>query len=357
MRRTKPEKDAMRYEIFGRGTGLRVSELVLGCGNFGTRWGYGAEPAQAREIFDGYVAAGGNFLDTADSYQVGQSEELVGDFISGQRDAFVLATKYTLGGRPNLGLLGVGNSRKTMVSSLEASLKRLKTDRIDLYWVHMADGVTASDEIVRGLDDLVRAGKVLYVGLSDFPAWRVTRAATIAELRGWAPVIALQMEYSLVERTPDRELIPMGQALGLGMLGWSPLGGGLLTGKYRRGEEGRATNFGRLIHTEDGPRKTATVDAVIAVAAELGVTAGQVALAWMATRGVLPILGPRTRAQLDDNLGSVNVNLRAEHVSRLSEASAVSLGFPHEMLAADAQRKRLSGGLSESVAAPTIPVA
>jgi aryl-alcohol dehydrogenase-like predicted oxidoreductase len=269
----------------------------------------------------------------------------------------VLASKFTLSGRPNAGLLAVGNSRKTMAASLEASLKRLKTDRIDLYWVHMADGVTASEEIVRGLDDLVRAGKILYVGLSDFPAWRVARAATIAEFRGWAPVVGLQMEYSLVERTPDRELIPLGQALGLGMLGWSPLGGGLLTGKYRRGEVGRATNFGRLFHAEDDPRKTATVDAVIAVAEESGATAGQVALAWMGARGVLPILGPRTRAQLEDNLGAVQVSLRAEQVSRLNEASAVSLGFPHELLAAEATRKRLSGGIPDSVDAVTIPVA
>jgi aryl-alcohol dehydrogenase-like predicted oxidoreductase len=199
----------MRYKLFGRGTGLRVSELALGCGTFGTRWGYGSEPEEARRVFDGYVEAGGNFLDTADSYQVGQSEELVGQFIAGRRDDFVLATKFTLGIRPDSSLLAVGNSRKNMVRSVEASLKRLNTDRVDLYWVHMPDAVTSSEEIVRGLDDLVRSGKVLYVGLSDFPAWRVARAATIAELRGWAPIVGLQIEYSLVERTPDRELLPM----------------------------------------------------------------------------------------------------------------------------------------------------
>ena len=218
----------MRYKLFGHGTGLRVSELALGCGTFGTRWGYGSELAEAKQVFDGYVEAGGNFLDTADSYQVGQSEEWVGQFITGRRDDFVLATKFTLGLRPGAPLLAVGNSRKTMVSSVEASLKRLNTDRIDLYWVHMPDGVTSSEEIVRGLDDLVRSGKVLYIGLSDFPAWRVARAATIAELRGWAPIVGLQIEYSLIERTPDRELLPMAQGLGLGVVGWSPLGGGLL---------------------------------------------------------------------------------------------------------------------------------
>jgi aryl-alcohol dehydrogenase-like predicted oxidoreductase len=347
----------MRYKLFGRGTGLRVSELALGCGTFGTRWGYGSEPAEAKQVFDGYVAAGGNFLDTADSYQVGQSEELVGQFITGRRDDFVLATKFTLGLRPGSPLLAVGNSRKTMVSSVEASLKRLNTDRIDLYWVHMADGVTSSEEIVRGLDDLVRSGKVLYIGLSDFPAWRVARAATIAELRGWAPIVGLQIEYSLVERTPDRELLPMAQGLGLGVVGWSPLGGGLLSGKYRRGEKGRATNFGRLIHQEDDPRKTATVDAVVAIAEENGVKPTQVSLAWMATRGVIPILGPRTPAQLTENLGATNVTLTKEQVARLDAASAVALGFPHDLIADDAQRSRLAGGIPAQVETSPTPVA
>ncbi|MDB5818182.1 MAG: aldo/keto reductase family protein, partial [Rhizobacter sp.] len=178
----------MRYKLFGRGTGLRVSELALGCGMFGTRWGYGAEPAEAQRMFDAYVDAGGNFIDTADSYQVGQSEELLGGFMSSRRDDLVLATKFTLGGDAASGLLAVGNSRKAMLRSVEMSLRRLKTDRIDLLWVHMPDGVTSSEELMRGLDDLVRSGKVLYLGLSDFPAWRVARAATIAELRGWAPL-------------------------------------------------------------------------------------------------------------------------------------------------------------------------
>jgi len=236
----------VRYKLFGRGTGLRVSELALGCGTFGTRWGYGSEPAEAQQVFDGYVEAGGNFLDTADSYQVGQSEELVGQFISGRRHDFVLATKFTLGLRPGSPLLAVGNSRKTMVRCVEASLKRLNTDRIDLYWVHMADGVTSSEEIVRGLDDLVRSGKVLYVGLSDFPAWRVARAATTAELRGWAPIVGLQIEYSLVERTPDRELLPVAQGLGLGVVGWSPLGGGLLSGKYQSSDPAPPSSWPKI---------------------------------------------------------------------------------------------------------------
>ncbi len=346
----------MNYKNFGRGTGLRVSELVLGCGNFGTRWGYGAEPDQALKMFNLYAENGGNFLDTADSYQVGQSEVLLGEFLTGRRNEFILASKYTLGG-PGKGASGTGNSRQVMIASVEASLKRLKTDRIDLYWVHMPDGLTASDEIMRAMDDLVSAGKINYIGFSDFPAWRVARAATIAELRGWAPVIAIQMEYSLIERTPDRELIPMAEALGLGMLGWSPLAGGLLTGKYRRGEEGRATTFKRLIHLEDDARKKGIIDVLIEIATELGVTPGEVALAWMPSRGILPIIGPRTTEQLIENLSSVSIHLSDEQVARLTEVSVISLGFPHEMLSAPSQQNRLSGNQPELVEPSLVPIA
>lgn len=349
----------MQYKHFGRGTGLRVAELVLGAGMFGTRWGgYGAEPDEARRIFDGYLESGGNFIDTADSYQVGQSEELLGQFIAGSlRDDLVLASKYTMGGEGETGLLRVGNSRKNMVRSVEASLRRLNTDRLDLYWVHMADGVTSSDEILRGLDDLVRAGKILYIGLSDFPAWRAAHAATLAQLRGWAPVIGLQMEYSLVERTPERDLIPMAQAFGMGALGWSPLAGGLLSGKYRRGESGRADTFKRLIHIEDDARKAAIVDTLLAVAGETGATAGQVALAWVGGRGVFPIIGPRTRAQLDDSLGAIGLVLTGEQNRRLDESSAFALGFPHDLLAADAQVTRLAGGMPAQIAPSIYPIA
>lgn len=220
----------MRYKTFGRRTGLRVSELALGTGNFGTGWGYGAEREEAQAVFEAYVAAGGNFIDTAHSYQLGQSEKLVGQFIAADRDHFVVATKYTLGSGGADGLSRTGNSRKNLVRSVEESLKRLNTDRIDLYWAHMADGMTPMEEILRGFDDLVRAGKILYAGLSNFPAWRVARADLLADLRGWAPVAGIQIEYSLAERTADRELLPMAEALGLGVALWSPLGGGVLTG-------------------------------------------------------------------------------------------------------------------------------
>lgn len=347
----------MRYKLFGRGTGLKVSELALGAGLFGTRWGYGAEPADAKTMLDAYLDAGGNFIDTADSYEFGESEELLGGFLAGRREHVVLATKFTNGATASPTLTTVGNSRRVMVQSVEASLKRLKTDRIDLLWVHMPDDVTSSEEIMRGLDDLVRSGKVVYVGLSDFPAWRVARAATIAELRGWSPVIGLQVEYSLVARTPDRELLPMAHALGLGTVGWSPLGGGLLTGKYRRGEAGRAENFKRLIHSEDSEQTTATIDAVLEIADARSISPSQVSLAWVAARGVIPILGPRTVDQLHDNLGAAGIDLTPEEVTRLTDASRIVLGFPHDLLAAPEQRQRFAAGDVDSVETPVFPVA
>jgi aryl-alcohol dehydrogenase-like predicted oxidoreductase len=347
----------MRYKLFGRGTGLRVSEFALGCGLFGTRWGYGAEAPDAKRMLDAYLDAGGNFIDTADGYQLGESEELLGGFLNGRRNDVVLATKFTASSVARPSLTAVGNSRRVMIDAVEASLKRLKTDRIDLLWVHMPDGVTSTDEIMRGLDDLVRSGKVVYIGLSDFPAWRVARAATIAELRGWAPLVGIQIEYSLVERTPDRELLPMAQALGLGIAGWSPLGGGLLTGKYRRGEAGRKETFQRLIHSEDDPRKTATLDALLDIAKERGVTPAQLALAWATSRGVVPILGPRTVEQLIDTLGSSGLDPTPEELQRLDEASRIPLGFPFDMLAEDAQRIKLAGGVPDRVEIPREPVA
>jgi aryl-alcohol dehydrogenase-like predicted oxidoreductase len=343
----------MRYKLFGERSGLRVSELILGAGTFGTQWGYGAEPDEARRMFDGYLAAGGNVIDTSDSYPFGQSETLLGEFIGSVRDELVLATKYTQSADPKGSLAVTGNSRKAMARSLEESLKRLRTDRVDLYWVHLPDGVTPIDEIVRGMDDLVRAGKVLYVGLSDFPAWRVAGAAMLAELRGWAPIAAQQIEYSLVQRTPDRELLPMAAGYGLATAAWSPLGGGVLTGKYRRGETGRQTEFGgRLFHPEDTPQKTAILDTLEAIARETGSNQGRVAIAWLRAKGVFPIIGPKTRAQLDDNLAAADLALTTGQVERLDTVSAVPLGFPHELLAVSATRQRIAGGKLEALDAP-----
>ncbi len=352
----------MRYKIFGRRSGLRVSELALGAGNFGTRWGHGAERNEAKKVFDAYVEAGGNFIDTADSYQFGESEEIVGDFIAADRDYFVLATKYTLGTNDAYGISRTGNSRKNMVRSVEESLERLKTDRIDLYWAHFADGVTPMEEIIRGFDDLVRAGKIHYAGLSNFPAWRVSRADLLAELRGWAPIAGIQIEYSLAQRTADRELLPMAEALGLGVPLWSPLGGGFLTGKYRLSDEGRINSrLAVLVHAEKSVRETAILDAVLAIAKELGVSATEVAIAWLlhraarSTTSLIPILGSRTRDQLDSTLGALDVKLSSEQSARLDATSAIPLGTPHEQINGSAAR--IAGGKPELLDMPAVPVA
>ncbi len=334
----------MRYRLFGQ-TGLRVSSLALGTGNFGKGWGYGSDREEAEKIYASYREAGGNLIDTADQYQFGQSEAMLGDFIAPERDEVVLATKFSLGDSAGSGLQRTGNSRKAMIQSVEASLRRLKTDRIDLLWVHMPDSVTPIDEIARGLNDLVSSGKILYAGLSDFPAWRVATAATLAELRGWAPISAVQLEYSLVERTVERELLPMAAAFNLGTVAWSPLGGGLLTGKYRKGETGRAQGLGAVIHSESDARKTATVDEVLAVSQKTGFPAGQIAIAWVLAKGTLPIIGPRTLKQLVDNLASTEVRLTPEQIQRLDAVSAIPLGFPHDVVAASA--KTLAGGKAE----------
>jgi aryl-alcohol dehydrogenase-like predicted oxidoreductase len=318
----------MRYKVFGRHTGLRVSELVLGAANFGTRWGHGAEPAEARRVFERYSEAGGNFIDTADTYQAGESEELLGDLLQGRRENFVLATKYTLGANPNGGILVTGNSRKAMTASVEASLKRLKTDHIDLYWVHYSDGVTPVEEIVRGFDDLVRAGKILYGGLSDFPAWRVARAATIAELRGLAPIAGLQVEHSLVERTTEQDLLPMAQALGIGTVAWSPLGGGMLTGKYRRGEappEGtRLAAWGARGAQALNDRNFDKVEKLEAWAQARGHTVLELAFAWLLGHPAVSsvIAGATSPKQVRTNATTADRRLTPEEVDEVGKLVA-----------------------------------
>jgi len=311
----------MDYAPFGR-TGLQLSTLALGTGNFGTGWGYGADPETAVAILDAYAAAGGDFIDSADVYQFGQSEEILGKALAGRREDFVLATKFSNGAAPDTNRLVTGNSRKAMVASVEASLRRLKTDRIDLYWVHHPDGLTPMEEIVRGLDDLARAGKILYAGLSNFPAWRLARAATLSELTRAVPIAAAQFEHSLVHREPEADLFPACDALGIAAVTWSPLGGGVLTGKYRKGETGRAEGFGgRVFQAENTTQRTATIDAVLQVAEETGSSADRVAIAWASTHGAVPIIGPRSLAQLKSNLGAASLTLSAEQVARLDSAS------------------------------------
>jgi aryl-alcohol dehydrogenase-like predicted oxidoreductase len=332
----------MRYRVFGEKTGLRLSELALGGAMFGTRRGYGAEPEEARRILRRYLDAGGNVIDTSETYQLGESEEIIGEALIGDRDAVLLSTKYSVGVTQAPALASVGNSRKAMIQAVEASLKRLRTDRIDLYFVHMADGVTPAEEIARGFDDLVRAGKIIYGGLSNFPAWRVAVAAVTAELRGWAPLASVQVEYSLLQRTTESELLPMAAGLGLGVLAYSPLAGGILTGKYRKGEPGRVTRRTAAAPAEE-PRARATLDELLAIAGEVGATPGQVALSWVSGRGVLPVIGPRTVAQLDENLGSVAVKLDEAQRRRLDEVSEIPPVHPHDLLGAPDNQARITG--------------
>jgi len=337
----------MRYKLLGR-SGLRVSELGLGTMTFGEEWGWGAAPRESRKIFDAYAEAGGNFIDTANRYTDGTSERLVGEFVAADRHRFVVATKYTLfdrEGDPN----GAGNHRKNLVRSLEGSLRRLKLDYVDLLWLHAWDFLTPVDEVMRALDDLVRAGKVLYVGISDTPAWIVSQANTLADLRGWSPFAALQIEYSLVERTPERELLPMARALDLAVTPWGILGAGVLTGKYNLGDppgEGRV----RETRAQD-PRMLRIAQVVVDVAMEVGCTPTQVAVAWVRSRPgvVIPILGARTLDQVKDNLGVLQVTLDAEHLARLEEASSVELGFPHDFLERPHIRKLIHGGTRDLI--------
>ena len=327
----------MRYQTFGRLTGLRVSEYALGTANFATS-DAGAGPEGSRQIFEAFVAAGGTTFDTSNIYQDGQAETVLGGLLSGRRDDFVVITKYsgTRQAQPRPGT--TGNSRKVMIRSLEASLRRLNTDYVDLFMPHFPDGTTPIEEILAGLDDLIRSGKIRHGGLSNFPAWRVASAAVRADLRGLAPLVGIQTEYSLAERSAERELLPMAQAHGLGVLLYSPLAGGLLTGKYRQGEHGRLSARGDAI--EATAQRTAVVDAVLAIADEIGTSALQVSLAWLRRRAALaqtaliPIVGPRTLTQLEEYLESLRLELGDQHYQHLDKISAVRLGTPHEDVAA-----------------------
>jgi aryl-alcohol dehydrogenase-like predicted oxidoreductase len=322
----------MRYKLLGH-SGLRVSEFALGTMTFGEEWGFGASREESRKQFDLFAEAGGNFIDTANRYTEGTSERIVGEYIAADRDHWVLATKYTLfdrTGDPNF----AGNHRKNMQRSVEASLKRLNTDTIDLLWLHAWDATTPVDEVLRGLDDLIRAGKVGYIGISDTPAWVISRANTLAELRGWSRFAALQVEYSLVERTPERDLLPMAAALDLAVTAWGALARGVLTGKYRAA----APDEPRRQTGDIPPHHLAIADEVVRIAALIGRTPAQVALAWTRahhdahTAPMIPILGARRTEQLADNLAAADLVLDGEHVAALDAISAISPGFPHEFL-------------------------
>ncbi len=329
------------YITLGR-SGLRVSPMSLGTMTFGNEWGWGADASESRRMFDAYVERGGNFIDTANFYTGGSSERLLGQFVAGHRDDVVIATKYTLNmhsGNPN----GGGNHRRSMVRSVEDSLKRLGTDYIDLLYLHAWDDLTSVDEIMRTFDDLVRAGKVLYAGISDTPAWRIAQMQTLADLRGWTPLVALQIEYSLIERTVERELLPMAEAMGLAVLAWSPLGSGVLTGKYSRADLvqesiGEVAPTRKLIAAGNGALTERALDiaeTVKQIANQTGHAPAQIALAWLLRRPIrpMPIVGARTLAQLENNLDAMAITLDESHLRQLDEVSHIALGFPHDFLA------------------------
>jgi len=339
------------YRLLGR-SGMRVSPLALGTMTFGSDWGWGADEAEATRIFNAYVERGGNFVDTAVNYTNGASERIVGRLLKGRRDRIVLSTKFTMArdpGDPNSG----GNHRMNLVRSVETSLRQLDTDRIELLHLHAWDFTTSPDEVMRALDDLVRAGKVLYLGICNTPAWQVSRLQAIADLRGWSPLISLQIEYNLLERTVEHELMPMAQALGLGVMPWSPLGGGMLTGKYSRkdlAQEGEA----RVSATRKGviassghmtERALDIAEVVAAVAGEADATPAQVALAWTLRHPavVSPVIGARTAAQALENLAALDVHLSHDQLARLNQASAPAPIFPDRFVSQPLVRQLIFG--------------
>jgi aryl-alcohol dehydrogenase-like predicted oxidoreductase len=344
----------MKYRLLGN-SGLRVSEAALGTMTFGEDWGWGTAKDEAQKVYDAFRGAGGNFIDTANIYTNGTSESFLGEFMEGHRQSVVLATKYTNafpGTDPN----AAGNQRKNMMQAVEASLKRLKTDYIDLYWVHIWDQITPVEEVMRGLDDLVRAGKVLYTGISDAPAWWIAQANTLAHFRGWSPFVGLQIEYSLIERSVERELIPMAKALNIGVTAWSPLAGGVLTGKYHghgSPEQARMKTDMAKDFMPEPVRSGRVVAAVKSVSDETGRSMAQVALAWLRYRPVpvIPIIGARKLSQFQDNLASFELTLSADQLKTLDEASVIDLGFPYEMYAKAMPRAIVYGGLRDQILA------
>jgi aryl-alcohol dehydrogenase-like predicted oxidoreductase len=322
----------MRYKLLGK-SGLRVSELALGTMTFGEDWGWGASKEESRKQFDLFAEAGGNFVDTSINYTNGTAESFVGEFIHSDREHFVVATKYTLtrpdSTDPNSG----GNSRKNMRQSVERSLKHLQTDYIDLYYLHMWDYLTPVEEVVRGLDDLVRAGKVLYVAFSDTPAYIVAQANTLAEVRGWSPFIGLQLPYSLLDRAIERDLLPMARHWDMTVMPWGLLEAGILTGKFlTKPDSATRLNPDEIKLSE---KSTAVVLEVQKIAAESGHSMAQVALNWVRQRPhnpMIPILGARTADHLKDNMACLEWQLSAEQLQRLDDLSKIDLGFPHGFL-------------------------
>ncbi len=308
----------MEYRLLGARTGLRVSALALGTGRLGVQPGQPDDPAAARAVFRAFAEAGGNFIDTSSAYQFGHAEELLGSFVAEtRRDDFVIASKYGRTASAAPSPAAAGNHRKAMRTEVKASLRRLRTDHLDLYLVHFDDGLTPVDEIMRGFDELVRAGKIVYPGLSNFPAWRIASAAMLAELRGWSPLAVLQLQYNLLERDLDREHLPLARARGVGVMAYSPLASGRLS---------------KPAADDATERDRAVFDTLATVATELGCERSSVALAWTIAHELIPVIGPRTVEQLAANLAAADVRLSAAQLRRLDEASVRPLGNPYELL-------------------------
>ncbi|NIJ53796.1 aldo/keto reductase [Dyadobacter arcticus] len=331
----------MNYRVLGK-CGLRVSEVCLGTMTFGTEWGWGADKATSKQIFDAFVNAGGNFFDTANRYTNGTSEQWLGEFIKPDRHSHVVGTKYSL--KDRVGDLNFsGNHRKNMNRSVEESLKRLDTDFIDILWLHSWDFTTSPEEVLRGMDDLVRSGKVLHLGISNAPAWVISQANTLADWKGLNKFVAIQVEYSLIQRAPERDLLPMAEELGISVTAWGGLGNGVLTAKYLDGQTGRLR--------ENSPRfserniRIATELKVLSQ--ELNVPPSQIALAWIMQQRspVIPVLGIRNEGQLADNLGSLQIVLSEDTLNRLHNVSSIELGYPHDLLGSTGSHTDLYAGL------------
>lgn len=335
----------MKYKLLGN-SGLRVSEMALGTMTFGTDWGWGADRSESKKIFETYANSGGNFIDTANRYTEGTSERYVGEFIKEDRDHFVLATKYTLfdkAGDPNFS----GNHRKNLMRSVEASLERLDTDYIDLLWVHAWDFLTPIEEVMRGLNDLVSAGKVHYIGVSDTPAWVVAQANTLASHRGWSSFIALQAEYNLLQRDAERDLIPMAKSMGLALTPWAPLAGGALTGKYLAGDDGRITESNKR-RSEESTKKT---EGIVRIAKELSISPASLAIRWTMQKDLvsIPLVGARTNEQMQKNLEVLKVEIPDSAMKELDKLTAVELGFPHDFLSKEEVKKVIYGGTYDKI--------
>lgn len=336
----------MNYKLFGK-SGLRVSELCLGTMGFGTEWKWGCDKEVSKQIFDAFANAGGNFIDTANRYTEGTSEKFVGDFIARDRDHFVIATKYSL--RDRMGDLNfAGNHRKNLMRSVKESLWRLNTDYIDVLWLHIWDSWTPTEEILKGLNDLISRGMVHYIGISDTPAWIVSQANTMAELRGWSQFIGLQIEYSLIQRTVEAEFFPMAKSYGMTITPWAPLAGGALTGKYLKGDKGRLVETSVRL----GERATAITKKVVEVADRLGVSASQLAINWTRqhkNQSVIPIVGATRVSQVEDVFGCLSFEIPVDLMAELNEVSKVDLPFPQKFFNEAGVQDVLYGGMKDKM--------